>query len=99
LVEAVEAVQVIRPSLMVAPAGQEAVLRSLPHPQQILVDRPLKLPILAELVMAILVEGVEAKLVAQLFILVEAAVPEGPEYRVEVELEVPDMRFQRAGPV
>jgi len=64
---------------MVAPADREAVLRFLPNPQQILVDRPLKLPILAELVMAILVEGAEAKLVAQLFIMVGAAVPEGPE--------------------
>ena len=64
---------------MVAPVDQEVVLRSLPRPQQITVDRPLKPLILVELVMAILVEGVEAKLVAQLFILVEAAVPEGPE--------------------
>jgi hypothetical protein len=53
---------------MVAPAGQEAVLRSLPHPQQILVDCPLKLPILAELVMGIEVEGVEANIASQRFI-------------------------------
>ncbi len=62
--EAVAPVRVIGQGPMVATADREAVLRSLPHPQQILVDRPLKLPILAELVMVMLVEGVEVKLVA-----------------------------------
>ena len=72
--EAVAPVRVIGQGPMVATADREAVLRSLPHPQQILVDRPLKLPILEELVMGIEVDMEEAKLVAQLFI--EAEVEE-----------------------